>query len=131
MDSLGVAGLALASSIGAILNFALLTIYLRQTTGNLDEAVILPTLYKIAFAALVMGLSIQWLKYPLAKIFDQHYLWGILGQGLSAGLVGLFIYIALCHLLKVPEYLHFKQSFQRRWLKFVNIETTESFETKE
>lgn len=131
MDSLGVSGLALASSVGAILNFVLLTIYLRQTTGSLDEAVILPTLYKIALATLVMGLSIQWLKYPLAKIFDQHYLWGILGQGLSAGLVGLFIYIALCHLLKVPEYLHFRQSFQRRWLKFINVATTESFETKE
>lgn len=131
MDTLGVAGLALASSVGAILNFILLTIYLRQTTKTLGEENLLPTLYKILLAAFVMGLFIQWLKYPLAKIFDQRYFWGILGQGLSAGLAGLLVYTGLCHLLKVPEYLHFKQSFRRRWLRFINVEATESFEMKE
>lgn len=131
MKNFGVAGLALASSIGATINLTLLVVYLRQTTKSLGENQLLPSLYKIIIATLFMALVIQLLKYPLARIFDQHYFWGILGQGLVAGLAGLAVYTLICHLLKVPEYLQFKRSFQRRFLKFKVVEPSESFDVKE
>lgn len=131
MKPLGVAGLALASSIGATLNLILLFISLRQITGGLEEDRLFKLIYKVAIAALAMGLTVQYLKYPLAAIFNQNYFWGILGQGFFAGLVGLAVYFAVCYSLRLPEVTELITTFERRWLRFRRLPTEEGIEIKE
>ncbi len=131
MKTLGAAGLALASSIGVTINLVLLWIFLRSETKTLNESEILSLLYKISLASLVMGIVIQALKYPLAKLLDQQFFWGIFGQGAIAGVVGIVVYFFLCYILRVPEFMQLKDSFAKRWLKLRNINATEIIENKE
>ncbi|MFH1292245.1 MAG: murein biosynthesis integral membrane protein MurJ [bacterium] len=130
MKSLGVAGLALAFSIGAILNLFLLAGSLRGITGSFEEHKLFSSFWRIAFAGLVMASVVQYLKYPLALQFDQNYFIGIFLQGLIAGVVGLFVYCFICYLLRVPEFLQFKDSFKRKWLRLRKVEIKESVDLK-
>jgi len=130
MKQLGVAGLALSASVGAIFNLTVLAIVLRGRIKSLEENTILSALGRISIAALFMGMAIQWLKYPLAEIFNQRYFWGIFGQGAVAGLAGLVVYGLICYILKLPEMLDFINSFHKRWLKLRNV-PTEVVESKE
>ncbi len=121
MGRFGVAGLALGSSIGSILNITLLIIYLRRTLGGIDGYAIMTFIYKVSTAALAMGLAIYFMKIPLGSLFNLDYFWGILLQGLISGTVGLLIYGVLCYLLKVEEMTDFTQSFRKKWMGFWNI----------
>lgn len=129
MKPFGVAGLALAFSIGSILNLVILSIYLRNTLTKINGDKIFSSFYRIIIAAIPMALLIQYIKDPLAKIFNQDYFWGILGQGLVAGLAGLAIYLILCYLLRVPELLQIKESLTNRFLRPKQVQTQESIET--
>lgn len=129
MKPYGVAGLALAFSIGSIINLAILSIYLRNTLQKIDGDKIFSSFYRIILAAIPMALIIQFIKEPLSKIFNQDYFWGILGQGLVAGLAGLAIYTILCYLLRVPELLQIKESLTNRFLRPKQVQTQESIET--
>ncbi len=121
MKPLGVAGLALAGSIGAIINMILLGILLRQTTGDLEEELLLKSIYKISIAAGLMALVVQFLKYPLDKYLDLTHFTGILMQGLISGIVGLLVYAVVCSVLKLDEMMQLKESLHRRWLKLRNV----------
>ena len=121
MGPLGVAGLALANTAGATINIFMLTILLRKEAATIIDDKLLPMLFKIISASVVMGSVIQILKYPLAKIFDQRYLLGILSQGVVAGILGLLVYGLICWLLKVDEMILLQNSLKRRWLKLWNV----------
>ncbi|HSR88887.1 MAG TPA: murein biosynthesis integral membrane protein MurJ [Candidatus Udaeobacter sp.] len=131
MKPLGVAGLALAFSVGSILNFIILSVVLRQTLKKIDGQKILSSFFRIIAAAIPMALVIQFFKYPLAKIFDQTHYAGIFGQGLVAGMAGLVIYLLICYFLRVPEMMQLKDSLARRWLKTKNLPTIESISNNE
>ena len=131
MKPLGAAGLALASSIGVTVNLILLWINLRAETKTLGEKEIFPMVLQVTAASFVMGLIVQLLKYPLAKIFNQQFFWGIFGQGVFAGGVGLLFYFIVCYFLQVPEFMQLKSSFEKRWLKMRNLNATEIIENKE
>lgn len=131
MRPLGAAGLALASSIGVTINLILLWIHLRAETKTLGEREILPMVLQVTAASFVMGLIVQLSKYPLAKLFNQQFFWGIFGQGLFAGLFGLLFYGLACYFLQVPEFMQLKNSFERRWLKLRNLNATEIIQNKE
>ena len=121
MKPLGVAGLALAASIGVVLNLGMLAIALRNLTGNLEEGKLLSLLYRLAIAALLMGVVMQAIKYPLAKILDLNRFWGILLHGGISGILGLLVYGGTCHLLNVTEMKNIQESFKKRWLQFWNV----------
>ena len=121
MGPLGVAGLAHASAAGALINMLMLAILLRKEAPTIIDEKLLPMLFKVTTAGVVMGSVIQILKYPLAKIFDQRYFWGILSQGAAAGVIGLLVYGLICWLLKVDEMILFKNSFKRRWFRLWNV----------
>ncbi len=131
MRPYGAPGLALAASIGVILNAIMLVVALRTHTKTLEEESLIPLVLKISVATLIMAVAVQALKHPLANIFDQQYFWGILGQGLVAGMAGLVIYCLLCYILRVPEFTEIRNSLKRRWLKPAQITTTEVVELKD
>ena len=118
---LGVPGLALARSASALLNLIILIILLRKQIKETIDERFLPLVMKVTAAALVMGIVIQFLKYPLAELFDQRYFFGILAQGLVAGVVGLTAYGVVCNFLHVDEMIHLRQSLHARWVKLWNV----------
>jgi putative peptidoglycan lipid II flippase len=128
MKPFGVAGLALAFSVGSFLNMILLFISLKHITKTIDGERIFSSLYRMAIAALCMGVTVQLIKEPLAAIFNQNYFLGILGQGVTAAIAGLAIYLVICYLLKVPELIQIKQAVGNRLFKQKALPTEESIE---
>lgn len=120
----GVSGLAFASSVGIILNVAILFVALRLKTGDLDDQKLIRMIFKIIPAGVGMALSIQLIKYPLAQIVDMDRFWGILLHGFVSGIVGILIYTTLCYILRVEELTHILQSLKKRWLKIDNLPPT-------
>ncbi len=121
MKPLGIAGLALASSIGAIINCVILYISLRQITSNMEDEKLIKFLFKIAAAALIMAVVVQYLKYPLSKVLDLDRFWGIMLHGLISGSVGLLVYGLICRLFKLEEMMQIQSSLKKRWLKIWNV----------
>ena len=130
MKKMGVAGLALAFSIGAVVNLILLGFSLQQQTKSLDLNKIFASLWKILIGAIAMALAVQFVKIPLAYIFNQEYFIGIFMQGLLAGLTGLAVYAFICYSLQLPEFIHFWGSFKRRWLHWRAVKIDESIQLK-
>ncbi len=131
MRKIGVAGLALASSIGAAINILLLITFIRRRLPTIEGYKIAYSLIRISLATILMALTIQLLKYPLAQIFNLDYFYGVLGQGLVAGLAGLLIYVLTCSLLRLPEWIELKGALERRWFKAKNVETTDIIDSRE
>lgn len=121
MKPLGVAGLALASAIGATINIALLIILLRGTIKSLELGRFLVAAFKISIAGSLMAILIQILKYPLDAILDLNHFYGILLQGFVSGSLGLLVYVLVCYALKLEEMIHFQSSLKKRWLRLWNI----------
>lgn len=121
MKPLGVAGLGLAVSIGAIFNAVVLYFTLRKKTNGLDDEKIVSSIFKISVAGIFMAITIQILKYPISLLVDMEKFWGILIHGLASSVVGFAVYALICRLLKLDEMIHLQSSLKRRWLKMFNV----------
>jgi len=102
---LGVEGLALAFSLASILNFILLWLALRFSLGQMDEIKILVAVIKFSAASLACGITVQGVKVIIWPFVDMTKFLGVLTQGLAAGLAGIFIYAAVCSLLRSEEFI--------------------------
>lgn len=121
-DSLGIIGLALAFSISTVIQLVLLWITLRVKLVTLGEYQIIQTLFKISLAAIVMALTIQILKAPIAGIVNMERFWGIFAQGFISGGSGLLLYGAICYALRLEEMLQLQQTIKRRWFKLWQVQ---------
>ncbi len=114
-------GLAMAFSIATVIQLALLWLLLRKKIGTLHELRALIALSKISVSALLMAITVQALKTPLAAIVDMTRFWGIATQGAVAGIAGFIVYGTFCRILKLQEMLHLQASLKRRWLRMDEI----------
>jgi putative peptidoglycan lipid II flippase len=112
---LGVAGLALAFSLSSILNLVLLWLWLKLEVGQLDESRIFISAVKFSLAALAAGLAVQVVKLAIGANIDMTRFWGVLTQGLAAGLAGILVYFLVCWILRSEELFAFWASWRRRW----------------
>jgi len=126
---LGVAGLALAFSIASIFNFILLWLALRIEVGNMDEIKILLATIKFSVAVIACGITVQGMKLVVWPYVDMTRLWGVLTQGLVAGMFGLFIYLAVCSLLRSRELFGFWEAIKKR-LPWKKVETGDQGEAR-
>ncbi len=100
---LKVVGLALAISVAVLFNASLLAVYLQQRTPwfRLGEWL------NFLFAALISGFVAAAGGYLSLRVMDlvvdTHTVLGLLSQTALAGLIFLFLYLALMALFKVPE----------------------------
>ena len=113
----GIRGLALAFSIGACIQTALLWFGLRHTVAWDKTKGILSSLYKICLAVILMALTTQGLKYPFSLVVPMDTFWGIFSHALLSGGCGIIIYLITCYSLKTEELLLLKQSIEKKWLK--------------
>lgn len=99
----GAPGLALAFSIGSILNATILYIALKKHHQSLDEKAILLFTGKVLAITLVMSFIVQEFKGWTSQWFDVVSRSGMFIQVIICGLVGVGIYVALAKLVKIKE----------------------------
>ncbi len=116
-ESFGVVGLGMAYSLYAVINLILLWVPLRQRVGSLDEEKIVQSLMKLTVAGLACGLLAQAMKPLVSNVFSLDTFFGVLSQGLIAGLIGLAGYLAVAWLLKSSELHAFVEAMHRKVLR--------------
>jgi len=130
-EKLGISGLALAFSFSMTVQVAFLWFLLRQKIGSFNESNMLYSLNKISVAAIIMAIFIQLIKTPLAYMVDMTKLWGIMTQGMVAGISGLIIYSIICKLLNLEEMNQFQASLKHKFIKLGNVTRGEITEADE
>ena len=116
---LGVAGLALAFSIGSILNFIFLWIALHRQIGALDVSKIFMSVFKFAAASIAAGAIVQILKVAIWPFIDMTTFAGVLTQLIVAGSGGAVTYLVFCYLFQSEELIAVLRVLRRRlpWKK--------------
>lgn len=114
---MGIPGLALAFSIGSTLNIALLWLFLRTRVGSMREMRIFRSLVPMCAAGLAMAFFMQASKIAVAGFVDMRTFAGVFTQGLTAGLVGIVIYIGVTLSLGSKEARYMIRLFRKKFRK--------------
>jgi len=114
---LGVVGLAAAYSLANLVQMMILLFVLRARFENLDDKRIIKSVFKIAVASIFAGIGIQISKHLVSNFINIDNFVGISAQLVVASAVGLLIFIGACYIVKVEEFLRFKESLTRRIFK--------------
>lgn len=97
------AGLALATSISGVLQFALLIVYSNRRVAPFPFREVGFSFLKILLASAGMGLM-AWASYAgLERVFSGHQVAAMLIQVFGSMTAAVAVYVALCFLLRVPE----------------------------
>ena len=108
-------GLALASSIAAMVQMSLLLIYLQRKIGKLKLKRLAVDFIKIVISGLVAVAIGSFVLEKISQFFNQNSLFGqLVGLGLVA-LIIVIIYLLLISLLKVEEKDVFVDMVKKRW----------------
>jgi putative peptidoglycan lipid II flippase len=118
--ALGVIGLAMAFSITSFLNMLILYVILHYRLPAINDNIIISSLLKISFNAIISGLLAYATLNLLDDYVDMHTFIGIFSQGLVAGLVALLTYLFLSILLKLEEARSVKNIIWRLLAVFKN-----------
>lgn len=121
-EAFGVVSLAMAYSLSALVNAALLWVSLRQRTGTLREAALVPLLFKLALCAMGSGIVMQLLKPVVTSVLTLDSFVGVFLQGFIAGGIGLLAYVLLAHVLRVPEQQRLWAGIRRRALSRARVQ---------
>lgn len=102
-DFLGVSGLALAFSIGSLINCLLLYFALRKKLPEFNETVVWSSLTKIIIASSAMAISIQITKIAIGTLYDLSHFIEVAAQAGIAIAIGGAVYFAVTHVLGLTE----------------------------
>lgn len=117
--SMGVAGIALATSISSFFNMIILLVILHVKFGSLEDTKIIRSAFKIVLASAVMVLVVQGIaidhgntvfnlipgiKGLAAGWVNMQTFWGVLAQTAIAGTIGLIVFSFVCWLLRTEEF---------------------------
>jgi len=111
---LGTPGLALAFSVGSVLNLGLLWALLRLRVGSLEEARIFRAAAVMSACALPMALAMQVVKVVVGDWVNMRTFVGIFTQGTLAGALGLTVYFGLALLTGSEEARYIVRLLKRR-----------------
>ncbi|MDD5464664.1 MAG: hypothetical protein PHP62_05955, partial [Candidatus Moranbacteria bacterium] len=100
-----------------LVQMMILLFVLRARFENLDDKRILKSVAKIAIASIFAGIAIQLIKHLVAELIDIDTFLGIIIQSGAASVAGLVIFILVCYIIRVEEFLRFKESLTRRIFK--------------
>ncbi|HLN18725.1 MAG TPA: murein biosynthesis integral membrane protein MurJ [Patescibacteria group bacterium] len=111
---MGVVGLAAAFSLANLVQMMILLFVLRSRFENLDDRRILKSVFKIAAASVFAGLAVQAGKYMAAHYLSIDTFFGIISQAAISSILGLVVFVLACYIIKVEEFLRFKDSLLNR-----------------
>lgn len=100
---LGVEGLALGYSIGALVTTVALYLALRKVIKITSVIQLIPFISKVVLSTVVMGVVIQVVKNLSAYVVDMHRFWGVATQAILALTFGILIYCGLAWIFKLKE----------------------------
>jgi len=106
--------LAIAFSLAAVVQMFLLLFALRMEFDNLDDKKIISSTSKVVLATFFAGLAVQLSKYMMAGMVDLERFVGIFSQLAISVLAGGAVFLAICHFMKLEEYVYLKKSLNRR-----------------
>lgn len=112
----GVMGLAMAFSLSAIVESAVLWVALRSRVGTLGEREILKSLAVIGAASVTAGLVMQLIKPLVSGQFPLTTFWSVLLQGAVSGGIGMGVYVLVSAALGSPELGALVASVRRKLL---------------
>jgi len=112
-----VLGLAIAVSLSSLVQMVLLLFILRTRFDNLDDKNIIKSVVKIAAASFAAGIGIQLVKMMVASQVNLDTFLGVFAQLAISGLVGLGIFVAACYIMKLEEFMTFKNSLTKKLFK--------------
>ncbi len=115
--SLGVQGIALGVSVGALVQVALLWSMLVPKTKSLDGRRVLVSTFKMTVMALGMALMMQITKSPISSLVDMDTGLGVFVQASTVGLIGCLTYVGIGLLLKSHEMNIFVRVIRDRLIK--------------
>jgi putative peptidoglycan lipid II flippase len=110
----GVLGLGMAYSIAAFIQLVLLWLPLRRSLGGLDEARIARSFFVLGISGAACAGVVQAMKQVVVKFISLDTFFGVLSQGLIAGMLGLAVYALVAYLLKSEEMYEFLRGMKRR-----------------
>ncbi|MFZ2985328.1 MAG: murein biosynthesis integral membrane protein MurJ [Candidatus Moraniibacteriota bacterium] len=119
----GVMGLAMAFSLASLFQMFLLFTFLRLKFEDLNDKKIIKSISQITIAAIFSGIGVQFFKHVVASMVDMHTFLGVFAQLFISITVGFMIFLVICHLVGLEEYLRFKQSLTKKIFKDKNIIT--------
>jgi len=99
----GISGMALSFSITSIVNLLLLLVELHAKLGSIHDDYLLLNSLKIIISSIFAGAGAYFSLYLIAPIVNMHTYWGILIQGVGAGLLGLVVYLIFGWILNLSE----------------------------
>jgi putative peptidoglycan lipid II flippase len=102
-QGMGVGGLVLALSLGAMLNLTLLWVLLRRRLGPLGEGRLLRDLALMSAAGAAAAITIQGTKVLVAGVVDMQTFVGVMAQASAAGALGLAVYVGLTYWFGLGE----------------------------
>jgi len=120
----GIIGLVGAFSISSIINALLLYYLINKKTDFICHSHIYKPILKISLASLISGYFSYKTLYFIEPFLNTETGIGIFLQGLIAGIAGLYLYCILSWLMKIEEFIIFKNSIQKKLFK-TKVETSE------
>jgi len=108
-----VVGLPLAFAVSQIFQFSLLLIFLKKRILDISFVKIQQPLKKIILASALMSFFAYLTLQVVANFVDMETFLGVFIQMVSAGFVGVFVYVLAAHFLKSPEIKNIKRSIWR------------------
>lgn len=106
--------LAIAFSLASIVQMMMLLFWLRNRYDNLDDRKITRTVLKIASATFVAGMGVQLSKYVIGRSVDMDTFIGVFVQFSVSASAGVLIFAAVCHAIRLEEFMNFKKSLSKR-----------------
>jgi len=100
---MGVAGLALAFSIGSYINALILYIWLYRWVPKIFNLEIVWSVLKIIFASVVMAIVIRYFGHYLYNYFNMERFFGVLEQATITAVSGIVVYFIITYLLGSEE----------------------------
>lgn len=110
-------GLAMAFSLTSLLQMFLLFVALRSRFDDLGDKKIIKSIGQIAVAAIFSGIGVQISKYLVAGLVNMETFLGVFFQLTISGIVGILVFLTICHFVRLEEYLKFKKSLTRKIFK--------------
>lgn len=99
----GVAGMAISFSLTSVVNLLLLIIQLHYKLGSIHDEYLIISCLKIIISALLGGAGAFVSLYIVAPWVNMYTYWGVLIQAVSAGIIGVGIYLGISWTLGLPE----------------------------
>lgn len=117
--------LAIAFSLASFVQMFALLFILRFQFGDLDDKRIISSVLKISLATIFGGIFVQLAKFLMAKIVDLDTFLGVFFQLSISAIAGLAVFLLICHLVKLEEFINFKKSLTRRIFRIKKLDLAE------